>query len=152
MVKLPMFSSDRISTAIFRHSASGNIGSYWPAMSKSCTALTSNLISDQCTQLLLTCKLLWSHLHLTAVAILTNVTTKQKYDMLSFTSVTKLFSILYNIHMILKKKTYTLIKFSESTSRHGRIVTSIYFSNMVSFHCINFVHCQVPSKRHLSVC
>jgi hypothetical protein len=48
-----------------------------------------------------------------------------------------------------KCTTYTLIKLAETTTSHGRIVTTIDFGNMITFHGNDFVHSQVACKWNL---
>ena len=46
-------------------------------------------------------------------------------------------------------RTHALVKFSESTARHRRIVSSINLSDVVSFHCTDLVHRQISCERNL---
>lgn len=46
-------------------------------------------------------------------------------------------------------KTYTLIEFSESSFRHGRIIAPVDLGNVISFHAGYLVHGKIPGKWHL---
>ena len=55
-------------------------------------------------------------------------------------------TILHTVHA------YTLIKFPISSFCHGRIISTIYASYVVSLHLFKLITCQVTGKRYLVRC
>ena len=47
--------------------------------------------------------------------------------------------------------TDTLIEFSEPSSIHRRVVSPVYFGDMITFYARYFIHCQVSSERNLQI-
>ena len=52
--------------------------------------------------------------------------------------------------MVRQLSTYTLVKFSVSSSCHGWIVPSIYLGNMISFNFVNLIHGNISCKWYLT--
>lgn len=50
---------------------------------------------------------------------------------------------------LLKSLTYTLIKFPESSSGHGWVISPVHFGNVITFDILNLIHCKISRKRNL---
>lgn len=50
---------------------------------------------------------------------------------------------------LLKSLTYTLIKFPESSSGHGWVISPVHFGNVITFDVLNLIHCKISRKRNL---
>lgn len=50
---------------------------------------------------------------------------------------------------LLKSLTYTLIKFPESSSSHGWVISPVHFGNVITFDILNLIHCKISRKRNL---
>ena len=129
MTKSPSFRFVSISATILIHSASGNMASYCPAMSKSCKIRGEN--ED------INVKTCWIQVY----------TKHFKHRIMRLHEIYQNYFMIILIHSDIT--TYTLIKLPVPSSSHCRVVSSVHFRYVVSFNVSNFIHSQIPSKWYL---